>query len=220
MADALEIRLRHYEETVKLYFKLWQQRNAYYFGFVLVASVAAIYTHRREGVENILAQYLSKIFDLNVEAIRTSLPFWVIYFFLSFCVIFVLALLCHRAEMLYKYRSYISRLESDIRGQAAIPISEAAFSIFRIPSQGYYGFFSWIFGLLLLVPVAFLVIGGFLSHFPAAAPRFVWDPLQLMVGVGGWLRQHAEFCMDTIVIAMISVLLSGYFTRRLRHGPR
>ena len=209
MMSNIEVQTRHYEEAIMLRNKLLSQRNLYYFVFILVASIAAVFTHSKELVHSVLAEILARWAGVSPELIKEALPFRVIYCFLSFCVIFALTMLCHRGEVTQRMLRYLQRLETDIRQKAEIPTNGIAFTLFQPFDSYYYTLVSGVFVILLLSPIAFLMVSGVYSHLPAELPS--------ISGLATWANQHFEFLVDVFTSVIVFLLLIAYLSRSLRY---
>src|SRR5262249_3297639 len=152
--------------------------------FIVVASIAAMFTHSQQNVHTVLAQTLASYLKIPPEQISAAFPFRVVYCFVSFCVVFALTMLSHRAERAQHLASYLRRLEQDIRQQDAMSVDKIAFTYFDNRDSFYLSMVSWIFTLLLVIPVALLLGGGLLSHWPQALPD-----ARSWVGMNEWFNQ-------------------------------
>lgn len=208
--SSIERQIQHYEETARLWFQFLHQRNFYYFVFIVVASIAAIFTHGQQNVHNVLAQTMASYLHIPPEQVSAAFPFRVVYCFVSFCVVFALTMLSHRAERAQHLASYLRRLEHDIRQQDAMSADTIAFTYFDNRDSFYLKVVSWIFTLLLVIPVALLLLGGLLSHLPQGLP-------QSWAGIREWLNQTFEFWVDAGTFAAVVTLLFAYLTRGRRY---
>jgi hypothetical protein len=212
--SSIEHQIQHYEVTARLWFKYLHQRNFYYFVFVLVASIATIFTHGQQNVHSVLAQVLAAHLRIPVDQITAALPFKVVYCFLAFCVVFALTMLCHRGERTQHLASYLGRLEKDIRSQDGMAAERIAFTYFHARDSFYLSIVSWVFLLLLVTPVVLLMFGGLISHLPLGFPD-----LRSWSGTLDWFRQTTfEFWIDAATLAIVGLLLFAYLTRGRRHG--
>jgi hypothetical protein len=181
--------------------------------FILVASIAAIFTHGQQNVHSVLAEVLAKYLQVPVDQVTAALPFKVVYCFLAFCVVFALTMLCHRGERAQHLASYLARLEKDIRSQDGMAAERIAFTYFHNRDSFFLDIVSWIFLLLLVTPVVLLMFGGLISHLPPSFP----DLLSLS-GTLDWFRQSTfEFWIDAATLVIVGLLLFTYLTRGRRH---
>src|SRR5262245_49300324 len=187
MNSSIEIQARHYEEVVKLRNRVVSQRNLYYFIFILVASIAAVFTQSKDGVHNLLAQILASHGGVSVELIKEAVPFRVIYFFLAFCVVFALTMLCHRGEVAERMHEYVRKVEKEIREKADIPRDAIVFSLFQPVDSFRYALVTRSFLLLLLVPVGLLLAGSVYGHIPAGLPPISGGIGTALAAIASWL---------------------------------
>ena len=157
---------------------------------------------------------------MPADKIRSALPFRVIYSLISLCVIFSLTTLQHRAETVGRLVSYLRHLEIDVRKQLNLQTESTAFSFFRPNDNFFLSYLSFIYLMILLIPIGFLFANGIDGHWPSQAPE-IW-PIRSSTpsDIQMWVDRNFEFCVDMTSLLVVSLLLAGYVSRGWRNPSR
>ena len=203
MQDDIKAKIGHYNETQKLLYTFWRQRNIAYLIFVAVASAAVVFTYGKENVPSILVQVLGAHYNMPADKIRSALPFRVMYCLISLCVIFSLTTLQHRAETVGRLVSYLRHLEIDVRKQLNLQTESTAFSFFRPNDNFFLSYLSFIYLMILLIPIGFLFANGIYGHWPSQAPE-IW-PIRSSTpsDIQMWVDRNFEFCVDMTSLLVV-----------------
>ncbi len=193
--DKFDALTEHYQNTYKLTYRFWNQRNRLFLYLISVTTVASILTYRPMDANPLLVAWIGKLLGIatpeGLNELGRSFPFALLHLLLLIVVFYLMVNLCHRNLYILRNYRYLGALEAEIRQMGEFKPDSVAFtreSIF------YWGSRPWILGSVKWAYVILLgsLIGMFLWG------RFATDidsSNKVLVGVD----------------ALVSIPIIGYF---------
>lgn len=122
----------HYQHTFELMLSTWEKRNHTLLLLLAVVGAATILTFKVSQAEPLLVDLVVKLLDIKgvprTEELRRSFPYGLIQSILLMVIMYLTLILYHRTATIQRLYKYLARLETELRGELALPANSVSFT--------------------------------------------------------------------------------------------